>query len=182
VRFLYFCILLILFSYPLSAEEFVLYDSYDSSISWEIIPDGYIVTYDNYSQTKDVYSEKYEKVLGVSLEYPELNTLTYYILKPDKAIEIPQLKEFNDIEITIYSNMCNIDIAFLVEDNSGTEYEYYMGTLNYDGWMTLVLSLFTEINGFNLKGIIFYNKQENRPRNSSKVFYIKDIILNGYTE
>jgi hypothetical protein len=181
MRLLILSVFLILFLYPLFSDEYVLYDSFDNDLSWEIIPDGYINTDDNNSRLITADSDYYGEVLGVSLEFPELSTPSYYILIPEENISVPEITQFKYLEITIYSNKCNLDTALLVEDNTGVEFEYYIGTLNYEGWKTLVLSLFVEINGFNLKGIVFYNTSESEPKNSNKVFYIKDIILEGYS-
>lgn len=182
MRFIFFSAIILFFSGYLYPEEFTLYDSGESNTTWQIVPDGYINSNENNnSSIKTVYSENYGDVLGVSLEYSALDTPSYYILKPEKDIRLPDLQIFNYLRITVYSNWSNLDVAFLLEDNSGIEYEYYVGTLDFYGWKTLLLSLETKINGILLKGIVFYNKQESGFQDSNKVFYIKQITTEGYS-
>ncbi len=173
-------IIFLLFITPIYSEDYVLFDSADMEVSWEILPDGFInPVQNNNSRTIAVTSERYGNVSGILLEFSEINTLSYYIVKPDIDIQITDLNYLKYLEITIYSNYYNLGIGILFEENSGKNYEIFLGRLDFDGWRILTAYTDIYINGLNFKGIVIYNNPERDFPINSRVLYIKQIIADG---
>ena len=183
MRFGIFLTILLFMINPLCAKDYVLFDSAESDISWQIIPDGYINTEDgDNSKITTVNSARYGNVLGISLEFSDVNTLSYYILKPDKEIHLPELTLLENFTITIFGNQSNLDAALLVEDNSGIEYEFFLDTIDFSELNTIITHMFKNIDGVKFTGIVIYNNIEREPLINSRVIYIKEITLRGYTQ
>ncbi len=180
MRFYFILILLLLFIIQIYSEDYVLFDSADEDASWGILPDGFInPIVGNNSQIKSVSSERHGIVSGILLEFSEINTLSYYLIKPANETHIPNINYLKSLEITIYSNESNLDLGILLEDNSGNIYEIFLGTLNFYEWRTLTAYINKEINDIKLIGINLYNNPERELQVNNRVIYIKQISIDA---
>ena len=159
------------------------------------------------TRTVEGFAEAGENVLGVRVFFPDGNFNGWALLRPPFTIPfgdsrfvefglIENVSEIEYINLTIYGLNHPHGVSVVLEDQAGTQKEYFMGFLNFTGWRTMTwrntqylgninkrtleesLPVYPNLtNRMRLVGVRFYRSSE--VDGGDLVTYIKDVSV-GY--